>query len=80
MAVEYAKKNPGKIVSVIDLCPQANVSEMLLGGNGKGEDELTKLYNIDRTVASYIKSRYDKSRFGKIGNEISELTCFQRER
>jgi len=71
MAVEYAKKNPDKIVPVIDLCPQANISEMLLGGNGKGEDELTKLYNLDRTIASYIKSRYDKSRFGKIGNEIN---------
>jgi len=71
MAVEYAKKNPNKIVAVVDLCPQANISEMLLGGDGPGEEKLTALFNADRTVASYIKSRYDKSRFGKIGNEIN---------
>lgn len=74
MAVEYAKKNPDKPVVVVDLCPQANISEMLLGGNGKGEEELTKLFDADRNIASYIKSRYDKSRFGKIGNEINFFT------
>jgi cellulose biosynthesis protein BcsQ len=71
LSVEYALKNPDKTVVVIDTCPQANVSEVLLGGNGKGERNLASCYNTDKTIASYIKSRYDSSRFGKIGNEIS---------
>ncbi|MEA9824581.1 ParA family protein [Xanthomonas campestris pv. raphani] len=32
----YAEKNPGELVLVIDLCPQANVSQFLLGGGHKG--------------------------------------------
>jgi cellulose biosynthesis protein BcsQ len=71
LSVEYAIKKPDKIVAVIDMCPQANISEMLLGGNGIGEENLADCYNNNRTIASYIKSRYDKSRFGKIGNGVS---------
>lgn len=71
MAVEYAKANPDKIIGVVDLCPQSNISEILLGGNGNGETKLNSLYDNDRTIASYIKNRYDKSRFGKIGNEVN---------
>lgn len=71
LSTEYAIKNPDKTVVVVDMCPQANVSEILLGGNGKGEDNLAKCYENERTIASYIKSRYDRSRFGKIGDEIS---------
>ncbi len=36
MAGEYAADNPEQKVVVIDLCPQANVSEIVLGGNGRG--------------------------------------------
>lgn len=71
LSIEYALKNPDKKVVVIDICPQANVSEMLLGGNGIGEQNLATCYDNERTIASYIKSRYDSSRFGKMGNEIS---------
>ncbi|MDR0449384.1 MAG: ParA family protein [Rickettsiales bacterium] len=71
LAVEYAIRNPGKKVVVFDLCPQANISAMLLGGDGKGEDNLTTLSNLERTVSGYIKQRYDSSRFGKIGRELS---------
>jgi cellulose biosynthesis protein BcsQ len=70
-ASEYAINNPDSDVIVADLCPQANVSEMLLGGNGTGEKNLQVFYENQRTIASYIKSRYDKSRFGKLGDEIS---------
>ena len=71
LAVEFAVQHPDKTVAVVDMCPQANVSEMLLGGNGPGEDNLVKCYDNGRTIASYIKSRYDRSRFGKLGDEIS---------
>jgi cellulose biosynthesis protein BcsQ len=71
LSVEYAIKNKDKTVVVVDMCPQANISEILLGGNGKGETNLSVCYNNSRTIASYIKSRYDKSRFGKIGDEVN---------
>jgi len=71
IATEYAVLNPNNKVILIDLCPQANVSEMILGGNGVGESNLEKLYKEDRTVASYIKARYDRARFAKLGSETS---------
>jgi len=71
LASEYAIENPEEDVIVADLCPQANVSEMLLGGNGFGEKNLQNCYDNQRTIASYIKARYDKSRFGNLGDEIS---------
>jgi len=37
----YAEKHPKKRVLAIDVCPQANLSELLLGGlNNKGSDKL----------------------------------------
>jgi cellulose biosynthesis protein BcsQ len=70
LASEYAKSHPETDVVVADLCPQANVSEMLLGGNGKGEENLLTCYNNQRTIASYIKARYERSKSGKLGNEV----------
>lgn len=37
----YAEKNPKKRLLAIDICPQANLSELMLGGlNNKGSDKL----------------------------------------
>lgn len=37
----YAEKNPKKKILAIDVCPQANLSELLLGGlNNKGSEKL----------------------------------------
>jgi len=71
LASEYAIAHPDEDIIVADLCPQANVSEMLLGGNGAGEKNLQICYDNQRTIASYIKARYDKSRFGNLGDETS---------
>lgn len=73
LAVEYAKKHPEKRVAVIDLCPQANVSSMILGGNGDGEANLIKLSQMDKngkTIAGYIKDRRRDSIFQKNGREL----------
>lgn len=69
LALEYALKHPDEDVAVIDACPQSNVSEMLLGGNGIGEENLTKLRNDEITIAGYIKRRYETTRFKRLGNE-----------
>ncbi len=71
LSIEYALTHPDEDVIVIDACPQSNVSEMLLGGNGKGEDNLSKYRDTNLTIAGYIKQRYERSRSSKIGNESS---------
>ncbi len=69
LATEYAHKNTDKNVVVLDMCPQANISEMLLGGNGKGEKNLETCYTNSKSIADYIKKKYDSARFSFIGSE-----------
>ncbi|OCZ50597.1 AAA family ATPase [Dehalobacter sp. TeCB1] len=56
----YAEKYPEKKVLVIDLCPQANLSELLLGGLlGEGAVNLSSLYTSGKriSVAGYFQDR-----------------------
>lgn len=39
----YAEQNPNKLILVIDLCPQANISQFFLGGGKKGYAENQRL-------------------------------------
>lgn len=71
LSVEYAIAHPDEDVVVIDACPQSNVSEIILGGNGTGEKKLNKLRDSNTTIAGYIKDRFSKSPLSKIGNESS---------
>ncbi|MEZ9914766.1 ParA family protein, partial [Vibrio breoganii] len=59
IASEYAKQNPNKKVLVVDLCPQANSSSMLLGGIEKGEEILTDIHTTSprNTISGYIDDR-----------------------
>lgn len=59
LASEYARQNPTKKVLVVDLCPQANSSSMLLGGMGEGEERLTEIHTSQprRTISGYIEDR-----------------------
>lgn len=59
VASEYAQQNSNKRVLVIDLCPQANSSSMLLGGMINGENALSALHNTaPRTsISGYIDDR-----------------------
>jgi cellulose biosynthesis protein BcsQ len=70
LSVEYALMHPEIDVVVLDVCPQSNVSEMILGGNGRGEEQLSQFKEKNRTIAGYIKERYERSRSMKLGNEI----------
>ena len=56
LAGTIAAQNPNKKVLVIDLCPQANASMMLLGGGSKGEDRVLSLCTAatPRTVVGYM--------------------------
>jgi cellulose biosynthesis protein BcsQ len=59
LASEYARQNIKKKVLVIDLCPQANASSMLLGGMFDGEKHLNKIHagKPRKTIAGYINDR-----------------------
>jgi len=59
VASEYARQNPQKKVLVVDLCPQANSSSMLLGGMINGEIALTQFHTSvpSLSIAGYIDDR-----------------------
>jgi cellulose biosynthesis protein BcsQ len=56
VASVYAEMNPERDVVVIDMCPQANVSMMLMGGGQIGEKNLQSLFDerVPKTVVGYI--------------------------
>lgn len=75
MSAEYAQSHPEQTVVVIDMCPQANVSEILLGGNGTGAKHLNTL--LGKTPRQSIGGYFDQriaSPHVKTGTEISFLT------
>lgn len=58
-ACEYARTHPDQKILVVDLCPQANVSSMLLGGIIEGEKNLDILCSASPrlTISGYIEDR-----------------------
>jgi cellulose biosynthesis protein BcsQ len=59
VACEYAIANPDEDILILDLCPQANLTEMLLGGNDLASPALDALYaDIPRrSVGGYLEAR-----------------------
>ncbi len=59
VACEYARVHPDKRVLVVDLCPQANSSVMLLGGMDSGERTINEMAvaNPRLTISGYIEER-----------------------
>ena len=58
LASRYAEANPTRRVLVIDLCPQANSSMMLLGGGASGESNVLGLCTeaTPKTVVGYLST------------------------
>lgn len=59
LASRYAERNPTHQVLAIDLCPQSNVSQMLLGGGTQGETRVLALAThtpLPRTVLGYMSA------------------------
>lgn len=58
-ACQYAANHPESDVYVLDLCPQANVSETLLGGYQPIDPPITKLTAREprATIAGYLEQR-----------------------
>jgi chromosome partitioning protein len=59
-------------VLVVDMCPQANLSEIILGGNGTGSERLEKLIKDRKTVGGYFDTRIE-SPHGATGKEADFL-------
>ncbi len=59
LSAEYARSHPDRKVLVLDMCPQANSSSMLLGGMESGEQRLDSLSGEAprRTIAGYVRER-----------------------
>ena len=71
LATEIAKEREIPVV-LVDMCPQANLSEIVLGGNGTGSERLTSRIQTRQTVGGYFDSRL-KSPHGKTGRETEFL-------
>lgn len=56
----YAEKNHSEKILAIDLCPQANLSELMLGGlNNKGSNKLLTQHSFTprRSIGGYFQTR-----------------------
>lgn len=74
-ACEYAHQYPDSDVYVLDLCPQANVSETLLGGFPKGGVAMAKLLASKprASIAGYLDARLS-SPFKRL-EDVSAYVC-----
>jgi len=60
LGIEYANNHSDQNVILVDMCPQANLSEIVLGGNGKGSEKLVNILskgNERKTIGGYLDSR-----------------------
>lgn len=72
IASEYAYRHPDERVIVADMCPQANLSEIVLGGNGQGAATLGSLISQRKTIGGYFDKR-TRSAHEITGSESSYL-------
>ncbi len=56
LSTEIARMNGGNVL-VADMCPQANLSEIILGGNGIGSQRLDQLIQERKTIGGYFDAR-----------------------
>lgn len=75
LACEYAIENPDEDVLLVDLCPQANLTEIILGGQITSANALEKLYGEKprRSVGGYLEARLT-SPFIPVQN-VSDFLC-----
>jgi cellulose biosynthesis protein BcsQ len=71
LATEIANSRNIPVV-LVDMCPQANLSEIVLGGNGIGSDRLDKYIKNRKTIGGYFDSRIN-SPHSKTGKELDFL-------
>lgn len=73
----FAEINPSKRILAIDLCPQANLSELFLGGlTGRGGQNLNSLHSMNprKSVAGYFETRLP-SPFSRPSINFHDFVC-----
>ncbi|MDE7169000.1 MAG: AAA family ATPase, partial [Mucispirillum sp.] len=68
LSTEYALLHPDENIVVIDMCPQANVSQVILGGSDN-INAFNEQAQKRHTVADYFINRYEKTPFQIMGIE-----------
>jgi chromosome partitioning protein len=71
LATEIANERKIPVV-LVDMCPQANLSEIVLGGNGIGSGRLDDLIKDRKTIGGYFDARIN-SPHTKTGTELDFL-------
>ncbi len=71
LSTEWANRTEKPVV-LVDMCPQANLSEIVLGGNGDGSKVLEGLINARKTIGGYFDTRI-ASPHGPTGRETEYL-------
>lgn len=56
LGTEVAQSTKGHVL-LVDMCPQANLSEIVLGGNGIGSERLEQVIQDRKTVGGYFDTR-----------------------
>ncbi|MDX2037651.1 MAG: AAA family ATPase [Isosphaeraceae bacterium] len=75
---KYAFTHPNRRILVVDLCPQANLSELLLGGLvGDGSIRLLELHRSDprRSVGGYFQLRLPSPYALPAGIQATDFIC-----
>lgn len=75
VASVYAEEHPDRDVIVIDMCPQANVSMMLMGGGKEAEVKLQEFITMStpKTVVGYITDSITRSGTNDLDKYITKL-------
>lgn len=75
VASVYAEEHPDRDVIVIDMCPQANVSMMLMGGGKEAEVKLQEFITMStpKTVVGYITDSITRSGTNDLNKYITKL-------
>ena len=75
IASVYAENHPDQDVVVVDMCPQANVSMMLMGGGSEAETKLQQLITKEtpQTIVGYITDSITHSDTTDLSRYITKL-------
>ena len=79
LGTETAHRHVDQNVILVDMCPQANLSEIVLGGNGKGAETLSKVLSAKKrkTIGGHFDERIDSPQ--KRSMHCSPLSKIQTE-
>jgi cellulose biosynthesis protein BcsQ len=69
ISTEYAKAHPNSNILVIDTCPQADLSQILLGGTQDNSKNYLEIKQQKKTLAGYLAHRIGRSPYTPVLNE-----------